>query len=309
MFARLYANNTNIQTAYSEISKVITGEIANPALLTAFNPTTSIIVNAQPSNWKEYTSVGVNNQVTGGSVIWFRQRNKSGRWKYAGLCRTSSPATAHKGLVRHYVENTPSILATNIGTASNTSEVYGASTEYTIAAGQGYLVIATRLVSSAYFTDVHMWLEYPENDEGIFNSLPNHLMYRHFSTGTSYATDATSDLAYSTGIVEIARSGNSGVQVLNGGINSPSTQHGTLKPNYFTSFSNTVDGSGAFVSYPIVSLFIESTRQGFLDCSTLTGIWGAGHSIANYGDSITIDGIEYAFIKANACLSYIIPKK
>ena len=309
MLARLYTNNTNIQTAYSELSKVVTGAITDPATLTAFNPSTSTIINNQPSGWSEYTTIGVNNQVTAGSVIWFRQRNKSGRWKYAGLYRTSSPTTTHKGLLRHYTEENPSILTTNIGTATNNSEVYGTTTEYTIAAGRGYLVIATKLTTNAHLSEVHMWLEHPENGNGAFFSLPNHLMYRHFSTGASYATNATTDLAYSTGIVECSNNGNAGVAILNGGMGSPATQQSTMKPSYYTTFANTLDGSGNFVAYPVVSLFSESLYQGLLDCSTLTGVWGAGHSIAAHGDTVTVDGSEYIFLKANACLSYLVPKR
>lgn len=309
MFARLFSNNSNIQTAYSEISRVITGNITSPSSLTAFNPSTSIIINNQPSGWSEYTSVGINNQVTAGSVIWFRQRNKSGRWKYAGIYRTSSPATAHKCLLRHYTAESPSVLSSNVGTATNHSEPYGASTEYTIAAGRGYLFIATKLSTNAHFTEVSMWLENEENGNGSYYSLPNHVLYRHYGTGTVYETNASTDLAYSTGIVECANfGGGSTTSVLNGGLSSPTTQQSTMKPSYFTSFSNTLDSLGSVVEYPIFPLHNVSLYHGFVNFSTLTDIWGAGHSISSYGSTVVKDGKEYVFIKANGCLSYLIPR-
>jgi hypothetical protein len=319
MFARLYTNNVDVKTAYSELSKVITGAITSPASLTAFNSSTSTIDATQPSNWAEYTTVGSTNNVNAGTAIWFRQRNRAGRWKYASIYRTTSPTNTHKGLLRHYTVDAPSVLASVAGTATNNSEAYGASTEYTVAAGPGYLIVATRLTTNTYFTEAHMWLEYPESENSAYFTLPNHVLYRHFTTGGSYATDATTDIAYSTGIVECAKpSGNADVQVLNGGMSAPATTHGTMKPSYFTSFTNTLDSSGNFVAYPFLSLFYESPYQGLLDCSSLTTVWGTGQALKTpnpaapasaYGDVITINGSDYAYLKANGSMSYLVPKR
>jgi hypothetical protein len=306
MFARLFSNNTSIQTAYSEISKVITGAITSPASLTAFNTATSTIVTTQPSNWYEYTTVGANNQVTAGTVIWFRQRSKSGVWKYAGLYRASSPATVHKGILNHYTGDSPSVQATSIGTATNNSAVYGATTEYTIAAGSRYLVIASKLTTDAHFTDIHMWLEYPNNSFFSQENLPDHIMYRHIGTGATYGSNASTDLNFPTGIIEYSLE-NGSLKVLRGGMPPSSTQQATMKPNTYTTFANTVDSSGAFIEYPTLPLYTESLYSGFLDCSTLTGILGAGTGIGNYGDVVIINGIQYAFLKANASLSYLVP--
>lgn len=305
MFARLYSNNASIQTAYSEISKVITGAITSPASLTAFNTGTSTIVTSQPSNWYEYTTVGSNNQVTAGTVVWFRQRNKSGNWKYAGLYRTSSPATAHKGILNHYSDSSPVVQATSIGTATNYSAVYGATTEYTIAAGIGYLIIASKLTTNTYFSDIHMWLEYPDTDS--YYTLPNHIMYRHNTTGATYSTSAATDLNFNTGIIEYAVSGNAGPAILRGGMAAPATQHGTMKPSYYASTNNTLDASNALAAYPVAPLFFESIYQGFTDCSTITGVLSGGVNIGSYGDILTINGIQYVFLKANASLSYLVP--
>lgn len=310
MFARLFSNNTSIQTAYSEISKVITGVITDPASLTAFNPSTSIITNIQPSNWTEYTSVGKNNQVTPGSVMWFRQRNKSGRWKYAGLYRTSSPNTAHKGILQHYSVDLPTVQSTSIGTATSYSAIYGSTTEYIISAGPRYLIIATKLTSNLFLSDIHMWLEYPENGFGSTYLLPNHLMYRHYDIGNVYSTDAFTDFNFSTGIMECVISGYNSISIVRGGMSSPATQYSTMKPSYYTSFNNTISTSGGPVlSYPILPLFTTSNYHGLLDCSVLTGVLGAGHSITTHGSSIVFNGIDYVFLKSNGCLSYLVPNR
>lgn len=280
MFARLYTNSGDVKTAYSELSKVITGVITSPASLTAFNSSTSTIDATQPSNWVEYTSVGSTNSVNAGTAIWFRQRNRAGRWKYACVYRTTSPTNTHKGLLRHYTTESPSVVASVAGVATNNSEAYGATTEYTVAAGPGYLIVATRLTTAAHFTEAHMWLEYPETGNSAFLTLPNHVLYRHYTTGGSYATDATTDIAYSTGIVEVAKSGNTDVAVYNGGMSTPATMHGTMKPSYFTSLGNTLSGSSTFVDYPFVNLFYVSQYQGHLDCSALTNVWGTGPTLA-----------------------------
>jgi hypothetical protein len=305
MFARLFSNNTNIQTAYSEISKVITGAITSPASLTAFNTATSIIVTTQPSNWYEYTTVGANNSVTAGTVIWFRQRSKSGVWKYAGLYRTSSPATAHKGILNHYTGDSPSVQATSVGTATNYSAVYGATTEYTIAAGSRYLVIASKLTTDAHFTDVHMWLEYPNNDLITQSTLPDHIMYRHIGTGAVYGVNSSTDLNFPSGIIEYGL--DTTFKILRGGMPTGSTQQATMKPGTYTTSVNTVDSLGNFIEYPILPLYTESLYNGFLDCSTLTGVLGAGTGVGNYGDTVTINGIQYIFLKANTSLSYLVP--
>jgi hypothetical protein len=310
MFARLYANNVDVKTAYSELSKVITGVITNPALLTAFNPSTSTIDSTQASNWEEYTTVGSTNNVNAGTAIWFRQRNKSGRWKYACIYRTTSPTNTHKGLLRHYTVDLPSVPASVAGVATNNSEAYGATTEFTVAAGPRYLIVATRLTTNSYFTEAHMWLEHSDTEHATYYSLPDHVLFRHFTTGGSYATDATTDIAYSTGIVEVAKSGNADVAVYNGGMSTPDSIHGTMKPSYFTSLTNTLSGSSSFVAYPFSSLFYVSPYTGHLDCSTLTNVWGTGTAVSNvYGDTVTINGSDYAFLKANGSLSYLVPRR
>lgn len=280
MFARLYTNNVDVKTAYSELSKVITGIITDPASLTAFNPSTSVIITGQPSNWEEYTTVGSTNNVNAGTAIWFRQRNKEGRWKYASIYRTTSPTNTHKGLIRHYTVDNPSVPSSVAGTATNNSEAYGVTTEYTIAAGPRYLIVATRLTTSAYFTEAHIWLEYAESGNSSYLALPNHILYRHYTTGSSYATDATTDIAYSTGIVEVAKQGNADVSVLNGGMSTPNTIHGTMKPSYFTSLGNTLSSSNSFYAYPFVNLFYVSQYQGSLDCSVITNVWGTGPALS-----------------------------
>jgi hypothetical protein len=302
MFARLFTNNTSAAISYSEIAKVISGQITDASLLTAFDSSTSVIVSNQPSNWQEYTGVSQAGSIASNGLMWFRQRNKKGAWKYAGVY-VNSTMNSHKCLFRHFEGDNPTVATTYAGTHTNGSEAYGAGKEITIAAGIGYLIIASRLTSNQYFTEINMWLEH--EDVNYLSGLPNQLFYRHYSTGTSYATDATTDFAYSTGVVEY-KPGAGGFQISNGGMAAPTTTVSTLRPSYYTSVPNVLDNSQVIVSYPKVQLYIVSDEQGILDCSVLTNVWGT-NAFSDYATSVVLDGYTYYLLRANASLSYLVP--
>jgi len=82
----------------------------------------------------------------------------------------------------------------------------------------------------------------------------------------------------------------------------------TLKPTTYTSMANTVNSSGATISVPVLPLLHFPPWDSVYDLSSLTGIYGTKSGLGANGDTLTVNGQNYAYINATT-MGYLIPRQ
>lgn len=100
----------------------------------------------------------------------------------------------------------------------------------------------------------------------------------------------------------------------NGGWNSLwSTAAGTadmstLKPATYGSMANTYDNSGNLITIPAMPLIHYPSWDSVYDMSSLTGVYATKPNLGSSGDTLTINGQDYAYVNATN-MSYLVPRQ
>lgn len=250
---------------------------------------------------------------------------------------TVTDYTGNPTLNFYFSENSGSPQATGNGRNSFQTNVL---TEYVIYATSRCLLISSRLVGSGATAaqKVYMQLEYPATALSQVYNLPNQVIWEvsngHSAittgTGASFNTTAYNVVGGYTGNTGAVR----GYEIFDdnaanvnlglvytayptaptGGWNSLwSTATGTadastLKPATYASMANTVDLNGNLITIPAMPLIHYPSWDSVYDLSSLTGVYATKSGLGATGDTLTVNGQDYAYLNATN-FSYLIPRQ
>ena len=185
---------------------------------------------------------------------------------------------------------------------------------------------------------VAMWLEYPSTPLSQPNNHPNNVYWevsdglgstaQSITTGTGAVFDTTAynvpggyspaagsdiitasntvnynlGLVYTTTVIT-----GSGWQSL-WSTATATVDLSTMKPNTFGTMANTADAAGTNVTIPAMPLLHFPGWDSTYDCSTLTGVYATKPALGSNGDTLTLNGQNYAYINATT-MGYLIPRQ
>jgi hypothetical protein len=82
----------------------------------------------------------------------------------------------------------------------------------------------------------------------------------------------------------------------------------TMKPGTYNNMANTTDSAGNLVTVPVMPLIHYPAWDTVYDLSSLTGIYGTRSGLGASGDTLTINGQNYAYVNVTN-MSYLVPRQ
>ncbi len=320
---------SSIGAGWSEYQTNFLTTSTNLALTTSVNNTNIIYLRAPAAMTSlagdtvyKYSGLGIYNNNGSYAYLW----NTCIPW---GITDHTGNPTANY----FFKESSTSSNTTGNGRNSFQTNIL---TEYVIYATPRCLFISSRLIGSSatQAQKVYMQLEYPETAVSLAHNLPNQVIWE-VSNGvasTTTGTGATFNIgAYNvvggavpsgTGDLFGSSAANQNIGIVytpytiapTGGLNSIwSTATGTadtstLKPATYGSMSNTVDSAGNLITVPAMPLIHYPSWDSVYDMSSLTGVYATRSGLGTTGDTLTVNGQNYAYVNATN-MSYLVPRQ
>ena len=307
-------------------TNIWTGNDATAALNSVYFRCPSVMTSNIGGTVYKYGGLGIsNNDSTGANNIYW---NTLIPWTISNF--TGNPTAS-------YFYNNSS--GTNPGsTTGRCSFSVSVLNEYIIYASPRCLLVSTRNIgaNATLASKVYMQLEYPETAMSKSFNLPNQVIWEisngvgssavvSTGTGANFITTAYNNIGGYTpstnkDIFSNQVNANLGLVYTpyplapTGGWNSfwssstGTSDASTLKPATYGSMSNTVNSSGNTISVPAMPLIHYPSWDTVYDMSTLTGIYATRTGLGSTGDTLTLNGQNYAYINATN-MSYLVPRQ
>ncbi len=320
---------SSIGAGWSEYQTNFLTTSTNLTITTTLNDTNIIYLRAPAAMTSstggtvyKYSGLGIHNNSLTYAIIW----NTCIPW---GITDHTGNTTANYFLK----ESSTNPTSTANGRNSFQTNIL---TEYVIYATPRCLFVSSRLIGSSatQAQKVYMQLEYPETALSKIYNLPNQVFWEVSNgagstttgTGASFNTGAYNTVGGAVPRVEgdlfNASAGNQNIGIVytpyanapTGGLNSIwSTAAGTadtstLKPATYGSMSNTVNSSGTLITVPAMPLIHYPSWDSVYDLSTLTGVYATRSGLGATGDTLTVNGQNYAYVNATN-MGYLIPRQ
>jgi len=203
--------------------------------------------------------------------------------------------------------------------------------EFIIYASPRAIFISAQGIGYATASKVMMFAEYPSTPQSQIYNLPNQILYQVGSAGVANtAGTAFNTTAYNVSggynpgdgndLTGYAVSSNLGiVYTYTPTLGTPGYQSlwstatatgdlSTMKPGTYSSMANTTNASGATITIPVMPLLHYPAWDTVYDLSSLTGIYGTRSNLGASGDTLTINGQNYAYVNVTN-MSYLVPRQ